>query len=241
MILIVIYLLIVTVGFGLAKVNPLRFDFAVTLVWLGSTALNVFPPLVERTHLSGVAIVLLLTSHVSLISGFRLGGGSYPILQPKNMSRATGPPVKVLLLITVLFILASSASALLAGNVPILGMIQRIQSARLEFLEGSAEVTLLEGISRGLKYFAVIIVCLLPVFIKRRNKGCIVIGVLAAVSIIEESLRLGGRADIVFMFIALSLCVAYCLRHYGYAKCHDLGLGGGVLPHFGQFIRVGTK
>ncbi len=192
-------------GFAYRKIHPLRFDFTVTLAWLAATVLNTLPVFVARTDFSATTAILIICSHGALVAGFHVGGGPYSVRSVRDRvgdDRRLGGGI--LFWASSAFVGLTAVSAALTGALPIVGTIPLVQTARLEFLGGTApDPSLAASLAQMLKYPAIAFVCLLPVFIKHRHHGHAIVAILAALAVVEGGLRLGGRSDFVLMLLAL--------------------------------------
>lgn len=198
----------------LKNVHPLRFDFAVTLVWAASIALNLVPPLVGRAAFSFATIALIITSHAGLMMGFRLGRGRHPTFDFTGLTVARrGGAIRLLAWVTAGMVALTVVANLRRGTFPVLGSFGKVDLARTAYLAaGTDSLDPLSRLVQALKYPTLAFVALTP-WLLRVGRGRLVLlaggGLLA---LADASFQVGGRADLVFAVISVAGAFLFVYR-----------------------------
>ena len=192
--------------------HPLRFDLAVTLVWLFSVALNLSPQLVARAEFSSAAVGLVIGSHALLMMGFSLGRGRRPTFEVAPLARVGGG-VGILAAATAVMVGLTLLRAVLTRSVPVLSSFGSIEVARARYLENlTAGSGLLDLATQALKYPAMALAPLIAWLHRLGRHRLVLLAVAGVVAVADASFRIGGRADLVFVVVSMIAGMLFVYR-----------------------------
>jgi hypothetical protein len=198
------------VALRMKRVPLARFDFVVTATWFIASLLAVLPLVVYPKQLSLSAIGLTAASHASLVGGFYLLGGGRSRRRLELELDGLAPAPRVLVWVTVAFIIATFGVALSEGRLPLLGAFGEVQVARNAFLETGA--TGLDAVLLMLSYVATVFIVLLPQFAHSGQRAHAWLSLAGFVALTDFNLTLGARAGIVFALVAATVCYLIVYR-----------------------------